>query len=202
MRVAWGCLASCGVAIAIGLPLVARRYTGGGEWLGLIGLVPLAGAVTAAALHLTDRRGAATAAWAATACGTIALLVGVGPACVGHAGGTRRMFAAVEVADSGPVPVASFAAPASAIFYAGRVARAGMVSGLAHPVEAAAFVACNPGGHIVVDARFEPQVARVLPNDYTVLSRSTSFPTLREVVLFGPAAPVRLAAAAASPSSR
>lgn len=202
MRVGWGCLAASGLALAIGLPLVTRRYAGGGEWLGLIGLVPLAGAAAAWALQAAHIRGAAAAAWAATACGTVGLLLGLGPACVGDAGGTRRMFAAVEAADAGSVPVASFSAPASAIFYAGRVAPAGTVSNLAAPAEAATFVAEHPGGHVVVDARFEPQVARVLPAHYTVVSRSTSFPTLREVVLFGPTTPLRLAAVPARPSGR
>jgi len=201
MRVAWGCLAASGVALAIGVPLVTRRYAGGGEWLGLIGILPLAGAGAAWALHAAEGRAAAAAAWAATACGTIGLLVGAGPDCVGHAGGTRRLFAAFEAAAE-PVPLASFAAPASAIFYGSRVAPAGTVRGLAEPAEAAAFVADHPDGHVVVDARYASQVAGVLPAHYAVLDRSTSFPTLQEVVLFGPAAVPRLAAVPAPASRR
>lgn len=100
------------------------------------------------------------------------------------------------------MPVASFAAPASAVFYAGLISPAGTVSGLAAPAHAAAFVAEHPGGHVVVDARFAPQVARALPRHYTVLSRSTSFPTLRDVVLFGPTPSPRLASAPVGPSRR
>jgi len=201
MRVAWGCLAACGVALAVGMPLVTRRYAGGGEWLGLIGVVPVAGAVVAWSLHAAQVRGAAAATWAATAWGTIGLLMAVGPACIGHAGGMRQLFHAVEAA-AGPVPIASFAAPASAVFYGGRVAPGRTVLGLTAPADAAAFVAEHPGGHVVVDARFASQVADALPEHYTVLDRSTSFPTLREVVLYGPAAAPRLAAVPALTSSR
>jgi hypothetical protein len=68
------------------------------------------------------------------------------------------------------------------------------VPNLAGPAEAAAFVADNPGGHVVVNARFEETFARALPPHYAVLRSSTSFPTLQEVVLFGPTPAPRLAA--------
>ncbi len=41
-------LAVAGLAIAIALPLAARRYVPGAEWLGAIGFLPLAGALVAA----------------------------------------------------------------------------------------------------------------------------------------------------------
>jgi hypothetical protein len=140
------------------------------------------------------RRRQAAVAWAATACGTVALLVAVGPTCMGRAGGTRQLLADVPAATAGPVPIASFGVPASAVFYAGRIAPAGSVPNLAGPAEAAAFVADNPGGHVVVNARFEETFARALPPHYAVLRSSTSFPTLQEVVLFGPTPAPRLAA--------
>jgi 4-amino-4-deoxy-L-arabinose transferase-like glycosyltransferase len=194
MRVAWVSLAITGAALAVGLPLVVRAYLAEGTWLGLVGLVPVAGAAAAWMAQSAGRRRQAAVAWAATACGTVALLVAVGPTCMGRAGGTRQLLADVPAATAGPVPIASFGVPASAVFYAGRIAPAGSVPNLAGPAEAAAFVADNPGGHVVVNARFEETFARALPPHYAVLRSSTSFPTLQEVVLFGPTPAPRLAA--------
>ncbi|MFM7243451.1 MAG: ArnT family glycosyltransferase [Planctomycetaceae bacterium] len=200
MRVAWASLAITGVALAVGLPLVVRTYASDATWLGFVGAVPVAGAAAAWLAQSAGRRRHAAVAWAATACGTVGLLVALGPACMGRAGGTRQLFADVPMAASGPVPVASFGAPASAVFYAGRIAPAGFVPDLAGPAEAAAFVAENPGGHVVVNARFEETFARALPPHYGVVRSSTSFPTLQEVVLFGPAPGPRVAADEPPPS--
>lgn len=186
MRLAWLSLAASGLALAIGLPLVTRRLAPGAEWLGLVGLIPLGGAGIAWACQSLSSRRAAAATWAAVACCTLGLLLTVGPACVGHLGGTRHLMAAIRDHDRAATPIASFRAPASAVFYAGRLAPAGTVPQLAKPSEAAAFVADNPGGHLVVNARFEKQVVSKLPPHYGVLRAATSFPSLQEVVLIGP----------------
>jgi 4-amino-4-deoxy-L-arabinose transferase-like glycosyltransferase len=193
MRVAWACLAVVGIGLAVGLPLAVRHYADSGSWLGLVGAVPLVGAAAAWAFQSAGRPERAAIAWATTACGTIGLLVAVAPAVAGHAGGTRQLFTAVPAAKAGPVPVASFGVPASAVFYAGRIAPAGAVPNLSGPADAAAFVAENPGGHVVINARFEEAFAMALPCDYGVLRKSTSFPTLQEVVVFGPTDPPRIA---------
>jgi 4-amino-4-deoxy-L-arabinose transferase-like glycosyltransferase len=200
MRVAWACLGIVGVALAVGLPIVVRHYADGGGWIGLLGCIPLGGAAVAWALQSAGRREQAAAAWAATACCTIAALVAVAPAVAGHAGGTRQLFAGIPAAEAGPVPVASFGVPASAVFYAGRIAPAGIVPDLSGPAAAAAFIAEHPGGHVVVNARFEESFGRALPRDYGVLRTSTSFPTLQEVVVFGPTTPPRIAADATRPT--
>jgi 4-amino-4-deoxy-L-arabinose transferase-like glycosyltransferase len=185
MRVAWGCLAASGVAIGIGLPLVAGRFAPGAEWLGVIGLVPVAGAAIAWACQSAASRQAAAAAWACTACVTVGLIVAVGPHGMGHAGGTRGLITALPEAGAAP-PLASFAVPASATFYATRHAGGRGVTPLEHPTQAAAFVAANPGGHVVVNARFEEHVLASLPDHYGVLDAATSFPTSYRVLVIGP----------------
>lgn len=186
MRMAWACLALSGAALAVGLPLAAGSIAPDARWLGLLGLVPLLGAGAAAWLHRHVSRGAATAAWAATACGTVGLLVTVAPAAAAHAGGTRHLVADLATADAAPIPIASFAAPASAIFYAGRIAPAGHVPSLDDPAEAAAFVARHPGAHLVIDARYEARTTAGLPANYGVLRSATSFPSQCQVLLIGP----------------
>ena len=57
------------------------------------------------------------------------------------------------------------------------------------------LVAASIAGTLtMVNARFEEAFARALPPHYAVLRSSTSFPTLQEVVLFGPTPAPRLAA--------
>jgi 4-amino-4-deoxy-L-arabinose transferase-like glycosyltransferase len=186
MRLAWLLLGASGVAVGIGLPLVIRRIAPGAEWLGLVGLVPLCGAAVAWACQSLASRRAASVTWATVACGTLCPLLAIGPACLGHVGGTRQLMTAIPNHDGTATPIASFRAPASAVFYAGRVAPAGTVPQLGTPADAAAFVADNPGGHLVVNARFERQVVSKLPPDYGVLRAATSFPTLQKVLLIGP----------------
>jgi 4-amino-4-deoxy-L-arabinose transferase-like glycosyltransferase len=196
MRWAWSFLAASGIAIGVGLPLVTHRIAPGAEWLGLVGIVPVFGAAIAWACQSLSSRRAAATAWAATACCTVGLLLAVGPACVGHVGGTRQLLAALPVDGAAALPIASFGAPASTVFYAGRVTSADTVPQLQHPTEAAAFVAAHPGGHIVVHAQFEDQVTAVLPDTYGVLRSANSFPSFHEVLLIGPksgAGPARLA---------
>jgi 4-amino-4-deoxy-L-arabinose transferase-like glycosyltransferase len=184
MRAAWCFLAVSGVAIGIGLPIVAGRFAPGAEWLGIIGLLPVSGAMVAWRCQSAEARLPASAAWAATACGTVAILVAVGPHCMGHAGGTRRLVA--KLSDTDAPPLASFGVPASATFYANRRAGPRGVTPLEHPTQAAAFVAANPGGHVVVNARFEETALANLPSHYGVLDAVTSFPSSQRVLLIGP----------------
>ncbi len=197
MRVAWMLLGISGVAMAIGLPIVTHRIAPGAEWLGLIGLVPIAGAAAAWACQSLSSRIAATSAWAATACGTVALLFATGPSAVGHVAGTRDLVAGLRHRHDAAVPIATLRAPASVAFYAGRITTCGAVEELAEPGDVAAFIAENPRAHLVVDARFEKQVTAALPPDYGVLRTATSFPSARHMLLLGPRddePPARLAA--------
>jgi 4-amino-4-deoxy-L-arabinose transferase-like glycosyltransferase len=201
MRWAWGFLVVSGVGLGIGLPIVIHRVAPGGEWLGLVGLIPLAGGLFAwASQSLASRRAAATA-WAATACASVAILVTVGPASLGRSGGARHLLARLPAAGIS-YPIACYRAPASTSFYAGRLAAAGEVADLDEPAEVAAFVAAHPGAPVVVDARWEDLVAAELPPDYGVMRSVTVLPEARRLVLFGPATipdPPRLADAASRP---
>ena len=135
----------------------------------------------------------------------MALLLAIGPAAVGHVGGTRDLMAGLLRHPNGSVPIATFKAPASAVFYAGLVAPCGAVAELAAPAAAAAFVAEHPDAHLVVDARFEADVQAALPPEYGVLRAASSFPSARRMLLVGPkdtVRPARLATEPAPPSSR
>ncbi len=185
MRLAWSLLALAGVGLGLGLPLAVHRLAPGGEWIGLVGLVPLAGGFLASRFQTHSSRLAASGCWAATACGTVAILMAVGPASLGRGGGTRHLLARLPAAGIAH-PIASYRAPASTSFYAGLVAAGGTVTELDEPAEVVAFVATHPGAPLVVDARFASQVAAELPDHYQVLRAVTVLPESRELLLFGP----------------
>jgi 4-amino-4-deoxy-L-arabinose transferase-like glycosyltransferase len=189
MRLAWALLAATGIGLAVGLPLAARRYAPGAEWLGLIGLAPLAGAATAWLCQSLRSRIAASGMLAATACTTVGLLLAVAPTAMARAGNTRHLISRLPAAGAGgAVPVASYRAPPSTAFYGGRLAADGRIADLREPAEVAAFVAAHPGAHLIVDARFEEQVGQALPQHYRVLHTTTTLPESRRLLLMGPAA--------------
>ncbi len=202
MRLAWTFLIVSGVGLGIGLPLAIHRLAPGGEWLGLVGLVPLAGGLFAWVGQSLASRRAAAIAWAATACGTVAILMALGPAGFGHAGGTRHLLDRLA-AGGLEGPIAAYRAPASTTFYAGRLAADATVADLDEPAEVAAFVAEHPDAPLVVDARWAELVAAQLPEHYGILRAVTVLPESRDLVLFGPLGsgpePPRLAEAAALP---
>lgn len=205
MRWAWAFLILAGAGLGIGLPLAIQRLAPGGEWLGLVGLVPVLGGLAAWAGQSLASRRAAAVAWTATACGTVAILVAAGPAGFGHAGGTRHLLARLPAAGIDQ-PIAAYRAPASTAFYGGLVAADARVADLDDPAAVASFVADNPDAPIVVDARWDDLVAAVLPDHYGILRTVTVLPESRELVLFGPlvappAAP-RLADAVGRPAAR
>ena len=198
MRLAWVLLAGAGGALAVGLPLVARRFAPGAEWLGLIGVVPLAGAALAWACQSLHSRLAASAALAATACATIGLLMAAGPGALSRAGGMRQLIARMPAAAPGVLPIAGYRAPPSTAFYGGLRATDGRIAELCAPAEVVAFIAAHPRAHLVVDARFEEEVAPALPPHYRVLHATTTLPESRRLLLVGPGdRPDRLAAEAA-----
>jgi 4-amino-4-deoxy-L-arabinose transferase-like glycosyltransferase len=190
MRWAWALLVVAGIGLGLGLPLAVHRLAPGGEWIGLVGLVPLLGGLLAARFQTHSSRLAASGCWAATACATVAILMAAGPVSLGRTGGTRHLLARLPAAGIAQ-PIASYRAPASTSFYAGLVAAGGTVAELDEPAEVVAFVAEHPDAPLVVDARFEEQVAAELPEHYQVLRAVTVLPESRELVLFGPGRPNR-----------
>jgi hypothetical protein len=122
----------------------------------------------------------------------------VAPAALGQAGGTRHLIARMPAGPPGRLPIAAYRAPPSTAFYAGRLAADGRISDLSEPAEVAAFIDANPGGHLVVDARFEAEVTAALPPHYRVLHATTTLPESRRLLLVGPGDhPDRLASEAA-----
>jgi 4-amino-4-deoxy-L-arabinose transferase-like glycosyltransferase len=78
LPLAFGTLALAGVGFAVAIPIVARRYLPGEEWLGLLGLVPLAGGVACMGLAAIRNYRSAAIAFAASAVAFSTMLFAIG----------------------------------------------------------------------------------------------------------------------------
>jgi 4-amino-4-deoxy-L-arabinose transferase-like glycosyltransferase len=118
---AFGCLAVVGGLIAVAVPLAAKRLLPGEEWLGLIGLVPLAGGVACAAMAAVRNYRAASATFALAAVSFVVLLFTVGADRVGHHQRSGEIWQAIY-SRSGQPNVATYEAlEPSWVFYSGHL---------------------------------------------------------------------------------
>ena len=177
MRIAWVSLGLGGLVIAIGLPVTARLYAPGNEWLGIVGLVPIVAAITAWRHDAAGDPARAIGALAASACVVVTLLAGVATHRIGRGHGMREHV--TELAGAGPW-ACFWNVPPSLVYYADAP-----VAKLDTATEAARHLASHPQARLVVDSRHEHLVRPELPADCRVLA---CIPTLgdRQYVVLGP----------------
>lgn len=185
LQAGWTMLALGGIVIGIGLPLAAQRLAPGCAWLGLIGLIPLAGAVGAWRLTEAARLRQAVAVVAVSACAMTTLLATVGAEAFGRAAVPRRLFATGHGSAAVGLPprgaLAGFpSTPPSLVFYGG-----GHVPKLADINAVADHLNARPDAHLVVDSRCEADVTAAMPPGFGVVSRVTTVAS-RSLVLIGP----------------
>ena len=84
LPLSFGTLAVSGAAIAVVVPMVARRYLPGEEWLGLIGLTPLAAGVACIGLVTVRNYRAAAGAFGAGAVAFTTMIFAVGAQRADH----------------------------------------------------------------------------------------------------------------------
>lgn len=185
MPVAWASLAASGLAIGIGLVIAARELAPGCEWCGLVGVVPIAGAIVAWRQDARGDRGRAIGAVAATGGLTVLLLVGVVTDRV-SVGRSPRALVPLIARDSGAGRVASFRQVApSVIFYVAEARDGESVPELWEPDEAAGHLALEPTARIVTQASFLTDLAPSLPEGVGVVDRFRALPSNTEFVLVG-----------------
>ncbi|NBT13372.1 MAG: glycosyltransferase family 39 protein [Planctomycetia bacterium] len=179
MQVAWAALAAGGAAIAVGLPIGAAIASPGDEWLGVLGLVPIAGAVVAWRHDAAGRPHRAIAALAIVSCLLVTLLAAVAADRFSRAQGVRESVA--ELAATGPGPWACFwNVPPSIVFYAGTT-----VAKLDTPADVTRHLTAHPQARLVIDSRHEPLVREAFPAGCTVLARIPTFED-RHYLVVGP----------------
>ncbi|MEI6240986.1 MAG: glycosyltransferase family 39 protein [Planctomycetia bacterium] len=179
MRIAWASLGLGGLALGVGLPVAARLFSPGNEWIGLVGLVPITGAIVAWRHDAAGAPARAIGALAVSACLAVTLLAGVATHCISRGQSMREHV--THLAAGGTGPWACFwNVPPSLVYYADTA-----VAKLDTPTDAARHLASHPQARLVIDSRHEHLVRAELPADCTVLAR---IPTLsdRHYVVLGP----------------
>jgi 4-amino-4-deoxy-L-arabinose transferase-like glycosyltransferase len=192
MHAGWGVLAATGVALAIGLPLVARRWSAGSEWIGIVGVVPLLAA--AAGWRATIARRPRQALASIMACGgllAVGLAVIVAPT-IGRAATPRALLAAgnaSSLADSQSTrAMASFRrTPPSIVFYAG-----GPLPTLETPADVARHLASHADARLIVTSRMIDELSDVIPASHGTVAETRTV-SARHLLLIGPLPPARLA---------
>jgi 4-amino-4-deoxy-L-arabinose transferase-like glycosyltransferase len=172
MRVAWSILAATGLALTIGLPMAANRLAPGCEWLGVLGLIPLAAAVVAWQSQSTGHRHRALTAMAFAACLLVTLMASLAAESFSRAQGPRTLIAQLGEPAKECQWACLWNVPPSLVFYTGaRIEKLETVD------DVAAHLRRYPRARVVIDSRQETLVAASLPPDCGVLSR---VPTLAE----------------------
>ena len=118
LKVGLGNLIAVGAILLIALPIAARRFLPGSEWVGLLGLVPLVGGIAVWILHQREEHRAATMSLAWTAITFTAFLMCVLPAEIGR---HRRYDELFRLTAEHKAPIATYGyLEPSWIFYGGK----------------------------------------------------------------------------------
>ena len=166
MRVAWCILAIAGLAVAVGLPLLARRAAPGGAWLCLPGMVPLLAAVVAWRSQATGRPWRSLGALAVGGCLFVAAVAAPVAEWFSRAQGPRALVAALPHAPAECEWACLWNVPPSLVFYTGC-----RIEKLDTPADVAAHLADRPRSRVVIDSRQEGVVLPLLPAGVGVLAR-------------------------------
>ena len=166
MRVAWSILAATGLALAIGLPIAAHRLAPGCEWLGVLGLIPLAAAGLAWRSQSVGMRPRALAFLAIAACLLVTLMASVAAESFSRAQGPRTLVATLGEHASECDWACLWNVPPSLVFYTGA-----RIEKLDTADDVAAHLRRHPRSRVVIDSRQESLVTASLPPGCGVLSR-------------------------------
>lgn len=184
LRAALGSLPVVGVGMVIALPIIARFVLPGEGWLGLLGLILVAGGGYA---YWQAEAGRTSRAAAAVAIAAAAFATGLFGFAAPYVSGFQNTWPVVEAAQrhaGGDARLATFDyfQPSLVYYAADRVER------LASADDAAAVLAADPDAYLVTrDVHLDELLDR-LPPGVAVLSRQRRFLRSGEVVLLGRAA--------------
>jgi 4-amino-4-deoxy-L-arabinose transferase-like glycosyltransferase len=176
---AFGCLALVGIAIAVAVPLAAKRYVPGEEWLGLLGLTPVAAGIACLGLTFVRNYRAAAGVFGAAAVAFATLLFAVGAQQVDQHQTNHLLFKAIHARSSHPQIAAYKVLEPSWVFYGGHAIRefngATLETARQAARQAAAFLAQSPDAYLITTAERHKELSVHLPPDVTVLERAPYF---------------------------
>jgi 4-amino-4-deoxy-L-arabinose transferase-like glycosyltransferase len=175
----FACLGFVGVGIAATVPLIAKRFLPGEEWLGLIGLVPVAGCVACLGFLAVRSYFAAAGTLGATAIAFATLMFAVGVDRIDRHQTNHTLLEAI-FSRSGQPRIASYSIlEPSWVFYGGtaihefvnnpRPGRGNAAD------EAVQFLAESPDHFVITTAQKLPEISPNLPLGIGVIEQAPYF---------------------------
>jgi 4-amino-4-deoxy-L-arabinose transferase-like glycosyltransferase len=167
---AFGCLALAGIGVLVEVPLAAQKHhLAGEEWLGLIGLVPLAGGVACLGLAAVRNLRAAAGVLGATAVTLAVLLFALAAQRIDRHQSCGQIAAAIRAAPpSGAIATYKILEP-TWVFYGGRPItelKLAPHAGQHHSVTQ--FFETNPAGLLIARQSHYQEIAPHLPTGVVV----------------------------------
>jgi len=189
-RLALGTLALVGVGLLVGLPLAARQFLPGDEWLAVIGLIPLAGAVGCFLWLRRGRPREAAITFAVTAVVFCTTLLGLVPVRVSRHQTVGVLLDTIANSSSRP-QIASFGChEPSWVFYAGRPIRS---LEKAPSSQLREFLAESRDAFLITTEKQYEALKPELPDNTAVLARTKYFLKDETLVVVGSAGATQLA---------
>jgi len=191
LTVAFACLGLVGVGIAVGVPLGAKKFLPGEEWLGLIGLVPIVGCVVCLGFLAVRSFFAAAGTLGLTAITFAALLFAVGVQRVDRHQTNHTLLNAIFSRSNHPQIASYSVLEPSWVFYGGQAIREftddpRMGQKIA-ATQAVQFLTESPDHFLITTAKRLREISPNLPLGIGVIEQAPYF--LRrgqELVVVGP----------------
>lgn len=181
-RLALGSLALVGVGMLVGLPLAARQFLPGDEWLAVVGLIPLAGAILCFLLLRRGRQRGVAITFAVTALVFCTTLLGLVPVRVSRHQTIGVLLGTIAERSTRPQIASVGCHEPSWVFYAGRPIRS---LEAARPSEIRAFLADNRDAFLITTEERYEALEPDLPGNTAVLARSKYFLKDETLVVVG-----------------
>ena len=169
---AFGCLALVGIAVAVGVPIAAKKLLPGEEWLGLLGMIPLAGGVACIGLAAVRSFLAAAASFTLTAVTFVALLFAVGTDRIDRHQMNQRLWQAVYAQSPNPQIACYKVLEPSWVFYSGRTIQE-LKGARAETVPR--YLASQPDAFVITTDRKLAEFSSALPPGMGVVERAPYF---------------------------
>ncbi|MCI0360432.1 MAG: glycosyltransferase family 39 protein [Planctomycetaceae bacterium] len=197
-------LAASGVAIAVAVPLVAKRYLPGEEWLGLLGLTPLAGGVACIGLAAIRNYRAAAIGFGGSAVALSTMIFAIGaPRADVHQTSHVLLRAAFERASDPQLASYKILEP-SWVFYAGRPIEElphgnSAVREATGPQQIVDHLTLHSEGFVIITDRSLADLAQNLPPHIGVVAETGRFLKDERLLLLGLIDPAMNSAGAQMP---
>jgi 4-amino-4-deoxy-L-arabinose transferase-like glycosyltransferase len=194
----FGVLALFGAIFAAAIPQVAERYLPGEEWLGMLGLTPLAGGVACIGLAMIRNYRAAAFTFAGSAVVFSTMLFAIGAQRADEHQTSHVILRTIQEHSRNPQIAAFKILEPSWVFYAGQPIEELSWRDESRPGETASwrvaeYLAQHPEGFVITTTEQLDDVATHLPRDIAVLAETDLFLKGKRLVVLGRASAADIA---------